>query len=51
MYFKDQYPESKMEEIISTAEQKKHIVTAGLFKDHEGLSAGHPYTVLGINKV
>jgi hypothetical protein len=51
MYFKDQYPPEKLEKIITEAEEKGHIMTAGLFKDHEGLTAGHPYTVRGINKV
>lgn len=51
MYFKDQYPAEKLQKIIETAEEKGHIMTAGLFKDHEGLTAGHPYTVRGINKV
>jgi hypothetical protein len=51
MYFKEQYPEEKIAEIIANAEAKSHIVTAGLLKDHEGLSAGHPYSVRGINKV
>lgn len=51
MYFKDQYPPAKIEEIIKDAEEKKHFISAGLFKDHEGLKAGHPYTVRGINKV
>jgi len=51
MYFKEQYPEEKIAEILARAESKGHIVTAGLLENHEGLSAGHPYTVGGIDKI
>ena len=51
MYFRQLYTPEKVIGIITEAQKKSYVVSAGIFKDHEGLSAGHAYTVLGIDRV
>jgi len=51
MYFKSQYTPEKVTAILDEAQKKGYLVSAGLFKDYEGLTAGHGYTVLGVDKV
>ena len=51
MYFKSQYTPEKVSQILEEAQKKNYQVSAGLFKDYEGLTAGHGYTVVGVDKV
>lgn len=51
MYFASKYTEASVAEIIDTAQQRNHVINGGIFKDYEGLSAGHTYTILGMTQV
>lgn len=51
MYFASKYNEATVAQIIDQAVKRNHIISGGIFKDYEGLAAGHTYTITGVTKV
>jgi hypothetical protein len=51
LYFRDKYTSLKTYDLIKKAKQKDYVITAGIFKDIDGLKHVNVYTVLDVFKV
>lgn len=36
---------------MSEGEKRNYVMSGGVFKNQKGLTAGHTYTILGVNEV
>jgi len=46
-HFQDQYPESKIWDMIVHHDSRNHLISGGINKAVHGLAAGHAYSILG----
>ena len=51
LYFRDKYTSKSTYELIKDAKQKDYIITAGLFKDQDGLKHVNVYTIIDVFKM
>jgi hypothetical protein len=51
LYFRDKYTPKKTYDLIKEAKQKDYIITAGIFKDLDGLKHVNVYTIIDVFKM